>query len=120
MPSYKTSRTVVKSAPELWEELRGERLAAAIDGATVHPAEDEGKLLWEAQGARGIAKLEPSGWGTKVTLTAHVEDQVARLGVWARLRGTKPDPPAHADIERRLESLLDDLGAAHRRPFTRG
>ena len=118
MPSYEVSRTLVKSAPELWTELRGERLQTAIDGAEVHPTEDERELAWETEGACGLALLEPSGWGTKVTLTAHVEDEVARLGLWGRLRGETP-APRHADIERRLEGLLDDLGSAHRKPFRR-
>jgi hypothetical protein len=63
--------------------------------------------------------LEPSSWGTKVTLTAEVEEQVAKLGLWERMRGMTPPPSRAPDIERRLEGLLDDLGQAHRKPFTR-
>jgi hypothetical protein len=138
MRSYEISKTLVKSPPELWAELRGDRLAEAIEGAAVRPTEEERALAWEARGARGTALLEPSGWGTKVTLTAEVdegprevEEEVAgleprasRLGFWARLRGARPPAPppprpTHADIEQRLRSLLDDLGSARRKPFAR-
>jgi hypothetical protein len=54
-----------------------------------------------------------------VILTAEVEAQVAELGVWARMLGAKPPPSPHADIEQRLEDLLDSLGSAHRQPFAR-
>ena len=109
----------MKSPPELWAELEGERLRDALGEAVVRPTEPERELAWEADGAAGLARLEPSSWGTKVTLTAWVEEQVASEGLWARLTRRKPAPPAHADLEQRLEGLLDDLGAAHRKPFVR-
>jgi hypothetical protein len=119
MPTVEVSRTLVKSPPELWEELRGNRLSQAVGDVTVRATEPERQLTWQAEGASGTAVLEPAGWGTKVTLTVEVEEQVAELGVWARLRGQQPAPPKHPDIERKLEALLDDLGAAHKKPFVR-
>ena len=120
MPAYEVARTLVKSPPELWEELQGERLPSAIEGASVRPTEDGRELAWEAQGARGTARIEPSGWGTRVTLTAEVEEQVASHGLWARFLGGQPPEPCHPDMEGTLEQLLDDLGSAHRKPFSRG
>ncbi len=124
MGNVEVSRTLVKSPPELWEELQGERLPEAVDGARVVRAEGERLIEWEADGARGTAALEPSGWGTRVTLTAEVEElepEVARLGFWARLRGERPpEPPPRPSaegMEAALERLLDDLGSAHRKPF---
>jgi hypothetical protein len=119
MRSVEVSRTLVKSLPELWGELTAERLRAAVGEVTVQETEPERAIAWHAHGASGTAVLEPSGWGTKLTLTAKVEDEVARLGVWARLRGGKPQPTRHPDIEQRLTGLLDQLGSAHRRPFSR-
>ena len=137
MPSYQASRTLVKSAPELWAELNGTRLSEAIGGARVRPTETEKAIAWEAAGARGTARLEPSGWGTKVTLTAEVEEggggseqgaaelerDVARHGFWMRLRRRRrptPEPrPGPPDMPRCLERLLDDLGSAHKKPFAR-
>jgi hypothetical protein len=117
--SYEVSRTLVKSPPELWAELEGERLRSALGEAVVRPTEPERELAWEADGATGLARLEPSSWGTKVTLTAWVEEQVADVGFWGRLRGRKPPPPVHSDLEQRLTGLLDDLGSDHKKPFVR-
>ena len=113
------SRTLVKSPPELWEELQGDCLAAAVGEVTVEATKPEEELRWRADGARGYARIEESNWGTKVVLTAEVEAQVAEVGFWARLRGAEPPPAPHADIEERLEGVLDTLGSAHRKPFAR-
>lgn len=120
MASVEVSRTLVKSPPELWQELQGERLGEALGGAEVRPTEPERELAWSAEGATGTAVLEPSSWGTKVTLTAEVEERVANLGLWERMRGMTAPPPRAPEIERRLERLLDALGQAHRKPFARG
>ena len=120
MASYEVSRTLVKSPPELWAELEGEGLKQAVGGdVRVRTREAERELAWEGAGASGVARLEPSSWGTKVTLTAEIEDQVAEAGVWARLLGRKPPPPVGDGLERRLTGLLDSLGSAHRKPFVR-
>lgn len=118
MSKFEVSRTLVKSPPELWTELSEGRLAETIGEARVEVTEDERSVRWEAQGAHGSASLEPSGWGTKVTLSAEIEEQVARAGLWRRFRAP-PQPPAHGDLERRLEGLLDELGSDQRQPFTR-
>jgi hypothetical protein len=133
MPTVEVSRTLVKSPPELWEELRGERLKETVGADEVKASEDERLLVWEADGVSGSATLEPTGWGTKVILRAEVEEaiaelepQVARLGLWSRLMGVTPPPPPEPEAperptpeqwEQALEQLLDDLGSAHRKPF---
>jgi hypothetical protein len=136
MPTVEVSRTLVKSPPELWEDLAGERLKEMVGAEEVKPSEDEHLLAWQGEGTRGTASLEPSGWGTKVILRAEVEEtvtelepQVAQLGLWARLLGVKPPPPPEPEpepeqrawsaeqLEQAFEQLLDDLGSAHRKPF---
>jgi hypothetical protein len=119
MTSYEVSRTLVKSPPELWAELEGERLRDALGEAKVKTKHPERELAWEADGAAGTARLEPSSWGTKVTLTAWVEEQVADAGFWGRLRKRNAAPTRHDDLEQKLNGLLDDLGAAHKKPFVR-
>ena len=119
MATVEVSRTLVKSPPELWEELRGSRLEEALGGAEVSATEPERRLRWTTGDASGTAQLEPSSWGTKVTLTADFEEEVARIGLWERMRGMTPPPPRGPELERRLESLLDELGSAHRKPFAR-
>jgi hypothetical protein len=132
MPTIEVSRTLVKSPPELWAELQGDRLKEAVGAGEITRSEDERLLAWEAEAVRGTATLEPAGFGTKVTLRAEVEEEVrrlepdvARLGIWSRLRWVEPPPPSPApaepprpeEVERKLERLLDDLGSAHRKPF---
>jgi hypothetical protein len=133
MPTVEVSRTLVKSPPELWGDLAGERLKETVGAEQVKASEDERLLVWEGESSRGTATLEPTGWGTKVILRAEVEEtvsqlepQVAQLGLWARMRGVKPPPPAPepeptswtaAQLEQAFEQLLDDLGSAHRKPF---
>jgi hypothetical protein len=120
MATVEVSRTLVKSPPELWAELEGDCLSKVIGEVTVRPTEPERALAWEADGASGTAVLEPAGWGTKLTLTAEVEELVADLGFWARIRGVKAEAvPRHPDMEERLTGLLDSLGSAHRKPFVR-
>lgn len=119
MPKFEVSRTLVKSPPELWAGLSEGRLAETIGEAQVEVTEDERSVRWEAQGAQGSASLEPSGWGTKVTLSAEVEERVARSGLWGRFRRSPPTVSQHGDLQERLEGLLDELGSDQRQPFTR-
>ena len=119
MPKFEVSRTLVKSPPELWTELSEGRLAATIGEARVEVTEEERSVRWEAQGAQGSASLEPSGWGTKVTLSAEVEEQVAQAGIWGRFRQRPHEGSPHDDLEQRLEGLLDELGSDQRQPFKR-
>ena len=118
MPRFEVSRTLVKSPPELWAELGPDCLEKALGQVSVQETEPERSLSFHGQGVRGTAVLEPAGWGTKVTLTAETEDAVARQGIWARLASPPADSP-HDGLEQRLEEVLDDLGSAHRRPFSR-
>ncbi|MEA2346319.1 MAG: hypothetical protein QOG62_106 [Thermoleophilaceae bacterium] len=127
MTDIQVSRTLVKSPPELWTELEGDALQEAIGDVTVRTTEPERALAWEAKGVRGTAVIEPSGWGTKVTLTAEIaelEQVIAQSGFWSRWRQAPPPPPVEAPVDagalgKKLEALLDDLGSAHRKkPFS--
>lgn len=118
----------MKSPPELWSDLQGEALPEAVGGARLSMTEEERRIEWEGERAHGAAILEPAGWGTKVTLTAEIEEleqAAAKVGLWKRLRGAKPEPtppppPDSQDMAKALEMLLDDLGSAHRKPFQQG
>jgi hypothetical protein len=67
-------RTLVKSPPELWAELSDvENLARHLGEfgeIKITRVEPETTVVWEGERASGTVELEPSGWGTKVTLTA--------------------------------------------------
>ena len=93
-------RTLVKSPPELWEEL--DQLERWFGDVQVSRREPPNRLAWTARGARGWIELEPSGWGTKVRAGAETAG-----GLFERFRGDDG-----ADFERRLTDLLDHLGSS--------
>ncbi|HUN79067.1 MAG TPA: hypothetical protein VMU32_09115 [Solirubrobacteraceae bacterium] len=172
-------RTLVKSPPELWAEISDPASLARHLGElgeirTVR-TEPETSVEWEATDVRGTVDIEPSGWGTRVTLSVvretpapesaapepeasepepePVEPEPARpprRRLFARLfrrRHTEPEPivepepvvepepEAAPDLAAELAAVeeamaeqdaalltavLDRLGAAHHRPFSRG
>jgi hypothetical protein len=79
MPDLTAKRTLVKSPPELWEELSEvERLAkhlGAFGEIEITKLEPEHTVAWEGEHASGTVSIEPSGWGTKVTLHAELPDE---------------------------------------------
>jgi hypothetical protein len=109
-------RTLVKSPPELWAELSDLSALARHLGEfgeiRITRTEPESVVEWEGDLASGSVRLEASGWGTKVTLTAlpvmadpppvveepvveQVIEPAPRQGFWARLfRRPAPAPPA--------------------------
>jgi hypothetical protein len=74
MISSEVQRTLVKSPPELWAELSDPALLARHLGELgeirVTRVEPEQTVEWEAENATGKVQIKPSGWGTRVTLTA--------------------------------------------------
>jgi hypothetical protein len=78
MPDLTAKRTLVKSPPELWEELSEvDRLAKHLDAfgeIRITKLEPEHTVAWEGEHASGTVSIEPSGWGTKVTLTAELPE----------------------------------------------
>ena len=107
----KTKRTLVKSAPELWEladdPARMQAWMSGLVGNTVSvevtDREPERILAWRcvAEDAHGRIAIElaESGFGTAVMITA---------------QHSHPDP---AEAIAALEGLLDELGSPGRRPF---
>jgi hypothetical protein len=86
MQEPRAQRTLVKSPPELWAEV------SDVDALARHLGEfgeiritrldPETTVAWEGNRACGTVALEPSGWGTKVTITAKLAEEAA------------PEPPA--------------------------
>jgi uncharacterized protein YndB with AHSA1/START domain len=101
MAAIDVERTLVKSPPELWDELAADSgLSRWLGEVRVSVAEPPHRLEWDSDVARGVIELEASGWGTKIR--AHAETN--RLPAWERLR-------SGYDLQRSLERLLDDLGS---------
>jgi hypothetical protein len=74
---HQASRTLVKSPPELWAECSEAGSLARHIGEfgeiRITLLEPEKAIAWEAELAVGTVEIEPSGWGTKVTLTAQAK-----------------------------------------------
>jgi hypothetical protein len=102
-----TSRTLVKSKPELWQLLSSEELmrrcaAEVVPGngtdLEVLARDPEERLAWRSGNARIEVELESKGFGTQVSLAATSEAEQLEEGA--------------------LERILDELGEAQRRPFS--
>lgn len=68
------TRTLVKSPPELWAECSDAgslaRHIREFGEITITRLDPETSVAWEGEHASGTVLIEPSGWGTRVTLTA--------------------------------------------------
>jgi hypothetical protein len=83
---HEATRTLVKSPPELWAECSDAASLARHLGEfgeiKITRLEPETAVAWEGERVRGTVRIEPSAWGTRVTLTAQtivdgVEEPVA-------------------------------------------
>jgi hypothetical protein len=182
MPSLEAKRTLVKSPPEIWAEVSDAGALARHLGEfgeiRITRTQPESVVEWEGDLASGCVRLEPSGWGTKVTLTAEAPDPPPQQGSdlaiehdaglqdltpgvgadepvvavpaktswWSRFRRRRaaepvPEPEPVAEVapvqapappepelapvldgeraQAALTGVLDTLGAAHHRPFSR-
>src|SRR5262245_55631623 len=97
MQDPRAQRTLVKSPPELWAELSDVQSLARHLGAfgeiRITRLEPETTVAWEGDRARGTVELEPTGWGTKVTLTAELAEGEAEPVV-AEPVEPEPEPVA--------------------------
>ena len=88
MQEPRAQRTLVKSPPELWAEV------SDVDALARHLGEfgeiritrldPETTVAWEGDRACGTVALEPSGWGTKVTITAKLAEVPEPAGACGR------------------------------------
>jgi hypothetical protein len=98
MQEPRAQRTLVKSPPELWAEV------SDIDALARHLGEfgeiritrldPETTVAWEGDRACGTVALEPAGWGTKVTITAKLAEEVVVAAVEPEPVVVAPEPVA--------------------------
>jgi hypothetical protein len=102
MQEPRAQRTLVKSPPELWAEVSDVEALARHLGEfgeiRITRLDPETTVAWEGDRACGTVALEPSGWGTKVTITAKLAEQPAPEAVAAEpeLEAVPPAPAAEA------------------------
>jgi hypothetical protein len=104
MSELTTKRTLVKSPPELWAEVSDIEALARHLGEfgeiRITRLEPETTVVWEGDRACGTVKLEPSGWGTKVTLTAE-------LAAIEQAAAAEPEPEPEPEPARVLQPVPD-------------
>lgn len=118
LPETSVARTLVKSPPELWEACSDPATLARhlgdfgdVGELTITQLEPERSVAWEGERISGTVELEPSGWGTRVRLTAEpratepVTAEIAAL----RIGDTDADAPSGARGFRLRRGLLDWL-----------
>jgi hypothetical protein len=95
MQEPRAQRTLVKSPPELWAEVSDVESLARHLGEfgeiRITRLDPETTVAWEGDRACGTVALEPSGWGTKVTITAKLAEEAAPE---AAEPVAEPEPPA--------------------------
>jgi hypothetical protein len=102
------SRTLVKSPPEVWEQLdhpgRMQGLMCALVGhateVSVTEREEESTLAWKAVPDDAWIKVEigEKGWGTNVSVTAENGGEPTKLEGW-------------------LDAVIEELATPQKRPF---
>jgi hypothetical protein len=101
MAQLTASRTLVKSNPELWAECSDATSLARHLGAfgEIHitKLEPETAVAWEGEDTRGTVTLEPSGWGTRVVLTAELP--TSAVGVEEPAGDQAATPEAGSELE---------------------
>jgi hypothetical protein len=119
---HKASRTLVKSAPELWAECSvADSLARHLGQfgeIKITRLEPETTVAWEGTRASGTVRLEPSGWGTQVTLTAVAEVlEAAEPEVEVASAEPEPEPIASAQPEPERVAVAEQPVPATKRRF---
>jgi hypothetical protein len=82
MTEHEATRTLVKSPPELWAECSdagslSRHLAESFGEIRITTLEPETAVAWEGEHVSGTVRIEPSAWGTRVTLTAVMTEEIA-------------------------------------------
>ena len=100
MAAIELERTLVKSPPELWDEIVDGGLNRCLGDVQVKTATAPARLEWTRSDSAGVVELTASGWGTKVRAEATV-----RGLPWDRVT-------ARQRVEVALRDLLDQLGSS--------
>lgn len=109
MAQHEVTRTLVKSQPELWTQCSdadslGRHLSGSFGEIRITRLEPEHSVAWEGEEVSGTVRIEPSAWGTRVTLAVEMADEVAGLEQIAQAAPTEewepepiPEPELHPD-----------------------
>jgi hypothetical protein len=99
MAVIQLERTVVKSPPELYDEIMDGGLSRCLGEVHVESATAPARVEWRCRNSAGVVELEPSGWGTRVRAEATVSGLP-----WDRVQ-------TRLETEGSLQKLLDHLAS---------
>lgn len=114
MTIHEASRTLLKSPPELWAECSdATSLSRHLDQfgeIKITRLEPETAVAWEGENVSGTVKLESSGWGTRVILTAEEIDPVIAVA------HAEPEPPSDPEAVAEPELVADPMAEPQPEP----
>ncbi len=115
MTEHEASRTLLKSPPELWAECSDAgslaRHIGEFGAIRITRLEPESAVAWEGTLASGTVRLEPSGWGTRVILTARARPaQAVDDAPTGAAEDAVAEPPAAHDAALEPEASAGRLG----------
>ena len=131
MIEHEMTRTLVKSQPEVWAQCSeadslGRHLNGSFGEIRITRLEPEHSVAWEGEEVSGTVRIEPSAWGTRVTLSVQREHEhqpeAAAVEEVVPEPAPAPEPEADAEDELSDESVtypttfLARLRAKFRRP----
>jgi hypothetical protein len=112
---HEASRTLVKSPPELWAECSDAGSLARHLGEfgeiRITRLDPETNVAWEGERASGTVRIEPSAWGTRVTLTAQVAVESEEAQVADEPEEAAPPAPEPAAQEEVAAGTADEVPA---------
>jgi hypothetical protein len=125
MAQHEVTRTLVKSQPEVWTQCSdadslGRHLSGSFGEIRITRLEPEHSVAWEGEEISGTVRIEPSAWGTRVTLTAELADEVADLEQAAPPRESEPAPEPEPEPEPEAVSKPQPEVAPETAPPTEG
>jgi hypothetical protein len=96
MIEHEVTRTLVKSQPEIWTQCSeadslGWHLNGSFGEIRITRLEPEHAVAWEAELVSGTVRIEPSAWGTRVTMTVQMEREEVQSGSVAEQEEEVPD-----------------------------
>jgi hypothetical protein len=117
MISSEVERTLVKSPPELWAELSDPAALARHLGELgeirIVRTEPERVVEWAAEHTTGSVSIKPSGWGTRVTLSATREQGASAP---AQEATSEAETDAETEAEVKAEITVDGTSAPAAEP----
>jgi hypothetical protein len=83
MIEHEATRTLVKSSPEIWAqcseaESLGRHLNGSFGEIRITRLEPEHAVAWEGEAVSGTVRIEPSAWGTRVTMSVQTPQETVQ------------------------------------------